>query len=365
MTNLSRRLSTTLLIPVLLGCSIVQAKTDGVAEIILPADSRFNVFELSNSRGDGTFASPVGKVLLSFVSKDGRYCRAARFPSDSAVVLACREERGWKTEAISRISRAEANYPANFGGNMPEVGEAVEAMRASADLLDELEIMEAAARGWRDPAPLDVESLDARHILKRTSQIYRASKTYVDSGAVETVYITPSSKRTGETRFTTAYVAPDDFRFESTMNDFGTIEANFVVGQDGNGVNVWFSVEPELMKDIATVQEALDAGAGISRDTSGMIPGLIFPGTKLGGDIVRLTDAVRLDDMKVDGVDCFQIQGFRQPNTGQPTTVWIEKDSFLIRRVYEEQDLKEVATKTTWSYSPAINVPVDQDALRF
>jgi len=96
-----------------------------------------------------------------------------------------------------------------------------------------------------------------------------------------------------------------------------------------------------------------------------MIPGLFFRGTKLGGDIVRITSPVRLDDEQIDGFACFQLQGFRWPNTGQPTTVWIDKESFLIRRVYEEQTLKDVATKTTWFYEPGLNVPVDADALRF
>jgi hypothetical protein len=96
-----------------------------------------------------------------------------------------------------------------------------------------------------------------------------------------------------------------------------------------------------------------------------MIPGLIFPGTNLGGDIVRLTDAVRLEDVQIDGTDCFQVQGFRWPNTGQPTTVWIDKDNFLIRRVYEEQVIKGDTTKTTWFYKPLINVTVDEEALRF
>jgi hypothetical protein len=96
-----------------------------------------------------------------------------------------------------------------------------------------------------------------------------------------------------------------------------------------------------------------------------MIPGLIFPGSKLGGDIVRLTDAVRLEDAQIDGFDCFQVQGFRWPNTGQPTTVWIDKESFLIRRVYEEKTIRGDTLKTTWIYQPSLNVPVDAELLRF
>ena len=348
------------------GYSVILAAAEEPAEIILPSDSRFAVFELPNSARGGMNASPVGTVLLSFASKDSRYCRAARFPADKAVVLACREEGGWKIEATSSLSRTEATNPTNFGGStMQQVSDAVEALRAGPDLLGHSEVIEAASRGWRDPDPFDEKALDARQILKRTYQVYRASKSYVDTGIVQTEYKNSSSEWTGETRFKTAYVAPVDFLFESTMNDFGTIEFKFIVGHDQTGVQAWSNSSPKLMSEIGSIHKALDAGAAISRDSSGMIPGLIFPGTNLGGDIVRLTDAVRLEDAQIDGTDCFQVQGFRWPNTGQPTTVWIDKDSFLIRRVYEEQVIKGDTTKTTWFYKPAINVPVAEDALRF
>lgn len=356
----------TALVPMVLGCSVARADTGDSGDTILPTDPRFDVFELSNSAGGHTYASPVGTVLLSFVSKDQRYCRTARFPADQNVLLACREVDGWKIEAASDISPTEANYPTTFGGSsMQEVGEAAQAMMAGTEPLDELEIVEAAARGWRNPDPIDEQSFDARDILRKTAMTYRASKSYIDTGTVETVYTTKSGERIGETRFKTAYVAPFDFRFESKMDDFGTIEVVYIAWMDRNGVDTWFSSDPERENSITSIQAAIDEAAGISRDSSGMIPGLIFPGSKLGGDIVRLTDAVRLEDANIDGLDCFQVQGFRWPNTGQPTTVWIDKESFLIRQVYEEQELKDVATKTTWSYEPAVNVPVNEEALRF
>lgn len=366
MTTPALRWLATALAALLTGCNCAHAETADSSDIILPTDPRFEVFELSNAAGDGTHASSAGTVLLSFVSKHPRYCRAARFPADRTVVLACRDERGWKIEARSRLSPADSTSPTAFGGGgMHDIGAAVEDLRASPDLLDESEIIEAASKGWLNPLPFDKKSLDAPQILKRTHQVYRASKSYIDTGIVQTVYVTQSGERTGETYFKTAYVAPFDFRFESKMNDFGSVEVHFIVGNDENGVEAWLSSDPALMRDISSIQKALDAGAGISRDSSGMIAGMFFPGTKLGGDIVRLTSAVRLEDAEIDGVDCFQVQGFRWPNTGRPTTVWIEKERFLIRRVYEEQEMKDLTTKTTWSYKPAINVPVREEALRF
>ena len=340
-------------------CGATGAEIQETAELILPSDPHFNVFELPNASGGGT-------VLLSFVSKDLRYCRAARFASDYTLVLACRETRGWKIEATSSLAPgASTNATAFGGGNMSQVAEAVETLRAGPDFLDELGIIEAASRGWRNPTPVDEQSLDARQILTRVAQVYQASKSYVDTGTVHTVYTTRAREWTGKTQFSTAYVAPHDFRFESTMDDFGTIEVRFIAWRDRSDVKAWSSSAPDLLQDIASIQEAIDAGAGISRDTSGMIPGLIFPGSKLGGDIVRLTSASRLEDAQIDGIDCFQVRGFRWPNTGQPTTVWIDKERFLIIRVFEESTIKNGSTRTTWRYQPSINVPVTADSLQF
>ncbi|MGI9200997.1 MAG: hypothetical protein ACR2QL_08070 [Woeseiaceae bacterium] len=84
------------LVAIQIGGNLARADAADSAEFILPTDPRFNVLELSNSGGDRPLAGVQGTVLLSFASEDLRYCRAARFPADKTVVLACREEGGWK-----------------------------------------------------------------------------------------------------------------------------------------------------------------------------------------------------------------------------------------------------------------------------
>ena len=142
------RVMATVLLPILFGCSAARADTGGSDKLILPTDPRFNVLELANSVGGGSFTSPVGTVLMSFVSKDRRYCRTARFPADQNVLLACREEGGWKVEAQSDFSRAEANYPTSFGGgSMREISAGIESLMASIKPLEELAVIEAASKG--------------------------------------------------------------------------------------------------------------------------------------------------------------------------------------------------------------------------
>ena len=205
----------------------------------------------------------------------------------------------------------------------------------------------------------------AEQILERSRAAYRNATSYQDSGTVETVYITKSRERIGTTRFETAYVAPRTFRFESRMNDFGGEDVVYRIGQDELGIEVWFSSNPEMVQAVDNIQEAIDMGAGVSRDTTGMIAGILFPGSKLGGDIVELTDAKRLGDESIDGVTYFKLQGFRWPNSGSPTTLWVDIEQYLIRQVYEEQHLGDLKTQTTWSYQPVINEPVGSEALTF
>ncbi len=127
-----------------------KADANGRKEVISAGDPRFMVFELSNSAGDATYATADGTVLLSFLARDARYCRAARFASDYTVVLACRSEGGWEIEASSRLAPGESTNTTAFGGgDMKNVTDAVQALKGSADLLDETEIMEAAGKGWR------------------------------------------------------------------------------------------------------------------------------------------------------------------------------------------------------------------------
>ncbi len=347
-------------VAIVLGVSVAGA---GNADLIRPGDPRFDVFEFSNSAGDGSFASPLGTVLVSILAKDSRYCRSARFPGDAVFIVACREEDGWQIESTSRLSPDEAANPTAFGGMSAQPDKAAAALYDGAYVLNEREIIEAARNGWRGPVTIDLDALDAREIFKRTRHVYRTSGSYLDTGRVETVYIQPTREWTGVTEFRTAYVAPSDFRFESSMADFVIRKVGFIVWLDGDGARRWTSNQPDVIEEIDSVQSGLDGGAGISRDTSGMIPGLIFPGTKLGGDIARLRDAVRLEDAEIDGHDCFRVRGFRWPHKG-PTIVWIDQQSFLIRRVYEEDELKDARTRTTWYYEPAVNVPVEESLLR-
>ena len=70
--------------------------------------------------------------------------------ADDSFVLACRNDEGWQVEAVSQFSADSAGM--QFATPVShEVGEAMEALNPKRELLDEQEIIEAAAKGWRRP----------------------------------------------------------------------------------------------------------------------------------------------------------------------------------------------------------------------
>ena len=136
------------LVAVISGCGATKPETTDGKAIIIASDPRFDVFELSNSAGDGTFASSEGTVYLSFSTGDSRYCRAARFHTESTAILACRSERGWEIEAISELAPNSKGDALNGGIVTPAVNEAISALNPNAEFLDEREVIEAASKGW-------------------------------------------------------------------------------------------------------------------------------------------------------------------------------------------------------------------------
>jgi len=136
------------LVAVICGCGATNPGTTEVKEIISASDPRFNVFELSNSAGDGTFASSEGTVYLSFSTGDSRYCRAAQFYTDGAAIMACRSERGWEIQATSELAPSRKSGALSVGMVTPAVNDAVFALNPKAEFLNEREVMEAARKGW-------------------------------------------------------------------------------------------------------------------------------------------------------------------------------------------------------------------------
>ena len=206
---------------------------------------------------------------------------------------------------------------------------------------------------------------DAKSILSRVTATYAGLDSYRDTGFVRLDFTTSSRKWTQTARFKTAYVSPAEFRWELESRNDAPDDGKMIAWQSGDEVQSWWSLNSALVSNPESLAAALDGFAGVSFDASTLVPGLIIDGMKLGGDITKLSNAHLIEDDTIDGHDCYRVEGKRVPHSG-PTTVWVDKDSFVIRRVHEFDELaNRTRASKTWFFEPSINVDVDDKLLDY
>ena len=207
---------------------------------------------------------------------------------------------------------------------------------------------------------LKPDVLTVRQIIERMAKTYSTCKSYRDSGVVKTIFIQLWGKRTAEKPFTTAFVRPDRFRYEYRDNSH-TNPNSYIVWRKAQEVQTWWFINSVVEK-----QESLDmalAGAtGVSGGSAHTIPALLLPNEIGGRRITDITEMKRVDDVKLEKTDCFRIEG---KFAGNPTTLWIDKVTFLIRRIDERKQFKSFRVNETTIYDPAINCEVTDKMLEF
>ena len=210
-------------------------------------------------------------------------------------------------------------------------------------------------------------------IIARMARVYAGCKSYRDSGVVTTVFFEDRGKRTVEKPFTTAFVRPDRFRFEF-RDTMGTRQTRYIIWSAGKKprtwwdviwsnsmeVRTWWDVKPGIEKP-ASLYRAVGGAAGISGRSSNTIPALLLPG-ELGGSLTVITEAKRVEDGTFEKVECFRIQG---KFGNQPITLWIEKRSYLVRRIDEQATFDTFRTETRTTYNPTINEKIAARLLEF
>jgi hypothetical protein len=65
--------------------------------------------------------------------------------------------------------------------------------------------------------------------------------------------------------------------------------------------------------------------------------------------LTDITEAKRIDDAKLDKVDCFRIEG---KNADRSMTLWIDQKTFLVRRIDEQNKFDDFRTEQTTTYDP-------------
>ena len=208
------------------------------------------------------------------------------------------------------------------------------------------------------------ETSTAKQILDRMVKVYASCKSYQDSGMVRTLFSLPDGNRTVEKPFSTAFVRSGRFRFEYKEKRENQ-DYRYLVWANGKDVRTWWDVTPGI-KRLDSLGFALTGVTGVSGGSARRIPALLISEPiGAGWDIRKLRNLKRLEDAKAENADCFRIQGETGIDGQGPVTLWIDKASFLVRRLDQQNKLANFRTEDTTTYEPVVNGEIPDKMLEF
>ena len=206
------------------------------------------------------------------------------------------------------------------------------------------------------------DTLTAKEVVERMAKTYASCKTYRDSGIVRTVFIQAGRDHIVEKPFSTVFVRPDRFRFEYKEKELGNRrEYRYIVWRKGKDVQTWWDVAPGIEKP-QSLGSALAGATGVSGGSAHTVPALLIPDEVGGRRLTDITEAKRIEDAKLNKVDCFRIQG---QFVGSPMTLWVDKKTFLVRRIDSQIKFDNFSTQETTTYKPVIDGEVTDKMLEF
>ncbi len=172
-------------------------------------------------------------------------------------------------------------------------------------------------------------------LLERVATRYATCRSYQDEGDVRTVLTAPElpgGSHVMKRPFTTAFLRPDRFRFESWQRGHGerTEWPQLVVWADGQLVRSWWTSRPRV-ETHASMHEALGGPTGVSGRSAWLIPSLLLPGGP-GWKTLPSPErigAVALEQM--DGMECYRLD--TRPSPVKKVSIWIEAGTSSIRRI--------------------------------
>ncbi len=213
-------------------------------------------------------------------------------------------------------------------------------------------------------------------ILLAMQKVYAGCKSYRDTGKVVSAIVTDGGRAGSERPFATAFVRPARFRFQFADTGLGDRSSRYIVWSDGHEVLSWWDAKPGV-RHPGALQDALAPAAGISGGSSVRIPGLLLPEEIREGSLLLAPE--RIEDGVDRGVTCIRIKGQgRKTPYAMPTgptksvtvldesvTLWIDRATYLLRKVEENRTFDTYHSETTTTYTPEVNVEVPAAELAF
>ncbi|HTT24840.1 MAG TPA: DUF2092 domain-containing protein [Candidatus Sulfotelmatobacter sp.] len=205
-------------------------------------------------------------------------------------------------------------------------------------------------------------------ILQKSRDAYAQMKSYADTGVVLVEYGTSSEDKHS---FSTAFNrSPRHFLLE--FNKQGG--DRYVIWADPDAFHTWWKTTGQKT-DYPNPNNtpALNLSGPPTAEISMKIPTLLY-GKALEAKMLKIADPVLAGVEEVSGHSCHQINGRasdvyaasgKEVNK-RKVTVWIDRDSFLIRKMLEEfEALPGQRSRVTATFEPQLNPALDEAAFKF
>lgn len=208
---------------------------------------------------------------------------------------------------------------------------------------------------------IESATLTAQEILLCKAKAYATCESYSDLGVVKTVFFQTDRNWNTTKPFATAFVRPNRFRYQYEVKDSEGEPSVYIIWANGNEVQTWWDVRPGVEKK-RNLGSAVAGATGVSGCSTHNVPALLLPDRIDGRKLSELSDAKRVEDEKIDGFDCFRIRGKEGDDV---TILWIDKRTYLLRRIKSDSKFSDFRTEETTSYHAAFNRQITDKMLEF
>lgn len=213
----------------------------------------------------------------------------------------------------------------------------------------------------------------AQDILAKSQAAYAALHSYSDTGTVDTEFGPPNGLLREHHTFKTFFRAPRHFLFDFVKQDTAD---RFVVWADDEAFHTWWQA--------TSAAETYPKGQGGGAFVAGGQPTLnslmvlspwLFPQGELDGALTEFGDATLAGTDAINGHACYKLSGvgksiYRQSGhvvNVRKMTVWIDTQSLLVRRVFEDtgDGSASYVNRFTTSFDPRPNPPLADASFTF
>ena len=209
--------------------------------------------------------------------------------------------------------------------------------------------------------------------LQRSRATYASLKSYADTGTVDFEFGPAASPIHERHRFTTYFRAPRHFYFDFVKQQ--NVD-RFVVWADDEAFHSWWQ-QPGLTETYPKGQgsTAFVTGSVPTLHAITLVPALLFSQARLAGTLTEIVDPTSAGTEPINGRPCFKITGTAKSvyqasgheTNIRKTIVWIDTESLLVRRVFEEMQGGAAVnvSRTTTTIDPQANPTLDDSRFKF